>query len=896
MLALLVIALFLASSQAKSIEPGQQGNRLLIDGVNTPLIFARNFSDARYLDFYQKMGFNCVFVRIDNPAKHSLDKAEEFITAAEAQGLYIIVELANGPWSHGQYADLADEDYRVNSSYYLETVINRLRNHPMLIGWVVSTVDERQFLHYFSSFGDYLAGQYGNEEQVSAAWSVLDEVDGKILEAPRRFTFAIINSYAATGQIDQYINLYASGRKTAAKIRADFKRFKELQQQRENGFRSALQTQYQTLDNLRAVWNCQGRWAIKDWSDIAIDNLALRENHEPGSSPRSLLDLANYRIQLSSTLFDWWAQEIRRYDSRGLLFAGSQNAYRSIMTIPASYQGILTELYPGLAEADLDTQNAHGIDMARRGNSKIVLAGIQVAAIPKQQLADVMSIAALHGAAGLCLTDWETLMLGDGSGGYQYAGVVRDILQNIIKYNLLARTPAPRLAIVYSPFLPGRKVYSRALYGYMPAEYLHISPVLPYFTFREGTSYGQIDYLAPADLATVPLDKYAAIILPTVFDLPPAAQDALLNYAEEIGGTVLADIGLGTIQATGDLYHLPEKMLRLFNVMNSPGIRRDYLNLEVYRQNPRFPGLLPGSRTIGEVKGYMITQLTDMIPLAGTDLLFRTIAKTGYTRPTPRPPQPLERKPTRGMFIHRKINSDGQAIFAPFPLYQYWLPGGDMLFNRFHRELYGEGYDIELLRPAEFLPALTQIARFEDGSVMSWSRQTQPVINLRNPPIAGKTTIYWIAAGKGDCLITPQQTIVRFDQPGFNLAQPLPCTLQRNANDQSQYYWRVARFDEMGVQLTMSSDTTIPHNLELTFSSSEAYPIAPLSRHKIFITTSETQQLVVSATAQGTIPLSLSGEPCRLTILPDDGTEIVVPVRHVPDDDVVVPVKELPNP
>ena len=64
------------------------------------------------------------------------------ITAAADEGLYVLIELADGPWSASQYADLSEQSYLDNTTYYLDSVIPKLRALPNVVGWVISTVDE----------------------------------------------------------------------------------------------------------------------------------------------------------------------------------------------------------------------------------------------------------------------------------------------------------------------------------------------------------------------------------------------------------------------------------------------------------------------------------------------------------------------------------------------------------------------------------------------------------------------------------------------------------------------------------------------------------------------------------------------------------------------------------
>ncbi|OPZ86359.1 MAG: hypothetical protein BWY76_00985 [bacterium ADurb.Bin429] len=383
---------------------------------------------------------------------------------------------------------------------------------------------------------------------------------------------------------------------------------------------------------------------------------------------------------------------------------------------------------------------------------------------------------------------------------------------------------------------------------------MHFGPGLVFFTFRNGTCYGQFDYLTPEDLPRVPLERYQAILLPSVLDFPDAAQDALTSYVKN-GGTAVADLSLGMLQMKGNNHYLPAKMQELFGVINTPGLRPVRLNLEVYREHPRFPLLLQGLRSTGLHNSLAIGQAAKAIPVAGTDLLFTTTTSRKVQRPTPRPHRPLEAKPITGMFIRR--HERGVALYAPFPLYQYWA-SGSMLFDEFHRNLFGAGMALEMERPMDFLPTMASAAAYQDG-VALWTRdRTVPQLRVNNPARRLFTT------HAGSCVLEPDRTVVTCTTAGYHIVEALPVTV-----DPVPFAVRVADCQQSKQAFSLdlgAADEDAGKSLTLRVTGG-VYAIAPGSRHRVTLVTEQAvKDFTVAADARGTLVLSLPAARCRVLL------------------------------
>ena len=613
---IILFSLLFCVSGVLAISVTQRGNQLFIDGVLTPLTFARGCDTASDLTAYHSLGFNTLLVSIDSLGENDLAADMTLMKAAEKEGLYVLIEMINGPWLFSSYANVSDAEYIKNTSRYLTAVANYFKEQTNIVGWVVSTVDEPMVLTSLGTFQDFLTQKYVTDEALFKAWAIFD-AEGNVIATPVIRTLAVVGQFPMNN-----LGKYERNAKILQKIQQDIDEYKALVGQRDSTFQAYLNNQYRgSLSSLRNAWSCTNRWIIKDWKDITFDKIDITERKDPGAFPNMTMDQATFRLDATTSLVNWWVDSLRKIDDTRLIFIGSQHRYRTLVTLPSTVNGVLVECLPGYAEPDLNDQNPHAIDIARRGNQFAVLAGVIAPLVTPEQMGTALFSAAVHGAAGICVTDWPTLRA-TNTGAYSYALTIRAALHDMADRQLLGRIPVPKVAFVYSPYAPGTRMRKSGLYGYME-RYFTPGPGTLFYTLRNGAAYGQFDYLAAGDLERVNLTKYSVLILPTAIDVPEASQLALLKYADA-GGVVLADFGAGAKQTGADMSFLPEPFMRLFNVNTVPGILHRHYNLEVYEPNELFPKLLPGTRTNGILDGYMMDTSTRFIPLPGTTpALFR---------------------------------------------------------------------------------------------------------------------------------------------------------------------------------------------------------------------------------------------------------------------------------
>ena len=645
-------------------------------------------------------------------------------------------------------------------------------------------------------------------------------------------------------------------------VQNDIDEYRKAVAARDYDFQQYLQRErYVSLDALNQRW----KFNFPRWDQIQVETILQREKTNPGSSPFSLLELARYQSLTPTRLMSWWVQQVTNRDKTHLIFAGAQRSYRSLVGLPPSLNGVITECYPGVAEVDQEDHNPQAVDLARHGNRFIVIAGILARNVDPLHFGNYLYTGSLHGAAGIAISDYPALLAADS-----LAQVAQIALHDIRQRNLLNRVPAPCTAIVYNPYALGLTGMNRSLYGFAPGLGFY-SPGLLLFYLRNGSSYGQFDYIAADDLTRVPLANYQTIVLPAVFDIPDRAQFALLDFVKA-GGTVLADLGVGMLQADARLYDIPRPLQALFGVMSSTGIAETQLNMQVYRSTPFFPSLVPGLNSTGMDVGYAIKHTAQAIPLPGTDLLFQTVANSTLGLPALHPHQPLAVQATRGMFIVQQ--GKGLAIYATFPLYEFWMPG-NMLFEEFHRDLFSRGARLSLQRPIDFLPTFCEAAAYADGSVALWTRdQTTPEAEIANPDRRVFATV------GGSCIITPTGTTLSYDRPGFSLAEPLSLFVEP-AKFTVKFALRQLTPQAMAFQLT-PDDTAGGLPLTLHLGPDGSFNTPGAHHHVLMVTADASQEQDVQADARGWLTITLPTAGCSLTIT---GKESSLDVRKHPADE-----------
>jgi len=804
---ILVLLLLLALGRGPALSVAQQGNVLLIDGRPTALTFARGCTDPAQVPAYRAQGFNTLLVRVDSPGAITLENARKLLDAGEQAGLYLLVELANGNWSDSDLACLSDKAYLETAEYFVDSVVTDLQHYPHLVGWIISTVEDGKLITNMMTIGEFLRRRYGTIEQMNAAWAVKED-NGRVFN-PHATSFGVLTQ-AEVEHLAQ-----TAPPEIAKTINRQLDDYRQLHAVRDTDFRLYLKRYYQTVAEVNARWG----FKFPAWDKISTDVLERREQQQPGASLPAQLELVRYKIEVRRYLLDWWAQQILIRDPEHLTFGGGMTDYRGMSSLPPSLNGVYTECYPGTAEMDVEGHNPQAIDIARHGNLRIVLAGISAKNAEPSRFVYYLYGAALHGAAGIGINDWAAV-----SGSNVLSGALAKSLEDIGARALLGRSPAPRVAIVYTPYTPGLYTSGRPLYGYLPP-FITDGPGNLIFRLRNGTGYGQIDYLAPEDLTQVPLSRYQVVMLLSALDLPRPSMLALTRFVAD-GGLVLADAGAGTMQANANHLSLPPELSQLFRVDNyDTRFVETRLNLEVYRPTPLFPRLVAGTRSLGLYEGFAVRYSARFRPLAGADLLFTLATKSVLTPPVPHPYRPLPRVPTRGVFISGYGN--GLAIFAPLPLYQCWLPGipGDMLFDEFHRDLFGRNADVIFRRPIDLLPSRAALSRYADGSVALWTQDdVTPSAWVSNP----ERRVYNLPGGS--CEIMAGGTNLVCGSAGYHLAEPLPVRLVRMDLPVTV---RVLQDDAAGLVVQFRTKDDLAGEVITLEVGNGTYHVAPDSVHRL---------------------------------------------------------------
>ena len=863
-----------------AMQVSQQGNQLLIDGKPAELTFARGCTDPAEVPAYRALGFNTLLVRVESPGSVAMESAQALLEAAEKEGLFSLVELANGSWSEGDLACLSDKDYLETAEYFLDTAVNDLRGYPHLLGWVIGTVEEGKLITNVPTIGEFMRQRYGTIDKLNAAWS-LETKNGQPYKS-RVPSFGTLT--------EQGVEKLAAGAPLAAAkvIKRQLEAYREVRAVNDTDFQRYLKRYYQDVKEVNARWG----FKFPEWARISVEVIQRRGQHRNDPALPAQLDLARYQSEVRRYLLEWWAQQILVRDEDHLVFAGGMTDYRGMSNLPPQINGVFTECFPGVAEVDAELHNPHAIDIARHGNRYIVLAGISARNAEPYRFVYYLYGAALHGAAGIGVNDWDAV-----SRSQVFSGVLAKSLQDMRERGLLGRTPVPRIGIVYTPYAPGLFTSKgKPLYGYLPP-FVTDGPGTLMFALRNGTCYGQVDYLSPEDLTLVPLSRYQVLLLLTALDTPPIAMQALTQYVSD-GGMLVADIGAGTLQANGNHVSLPAPLSQLFRLQNrDTRLAEGRDNLEMYRSHPLFPRLVPGQRTLGLFGGYAVRYTARFVPLEGSDIFFTLTNSKGYTPPKPHPYKPLPKVPTRAVFISGY--GKGLTLFAPLPLYQCWLPG-NMLFEEFHRDLFGRNAELMFQRPIDFLPQQAALARYADGSVAMWAKDNQPpVVWVRNP----QRRVYRLPGGV--CEVMPVATNLYCGSPaagapGYHLAEPLPVRITRMDLPVTV---GVLQADGRALVLQFRIQDDIAGELITLEVGGGAYRVAPGSVHRlIWLTDHDGGQREITADQDGLlhVDVPLSQKLTTITITGKDtgGNSEIVPagsndllIDAVPGGEVAPPAK-----
>ncbi|HOF88653.1 MAG TPA: hypothetical protein PLZ36_11210, partial [Armatimonadota bacterium] len=262
-----VILLLLSLAAAFAFTPARRGNELLIDGQPTALTFARGCDAVADVPAYRAVGFNTLLVRVDSPAPAKLDYARALMDAARDAGLYVLLELVPGNWTMERRAALNDEEYADHVAYFLDTVIPELKDHPRVIGWLVSTVREGQLVSDVGTFNAFLRDKYGTVKNLCDAWSTaktLSDQDTRVYRA-RVPSFEVLTERNAVA--------FDGGQAGIRQhIVADVQAYQQSVHARDADFQRYLRARYPSIERLNAEWNFQ----FEAWDSVRVATLLKR--------------------------------------------------------------------------------------------------------------------------------------------------------------------------------------------------------------------------------------------------------------------------------------------------------------------------------------------------------------------------------------------------------------------------------------------------------------------------------------------------------------------------------------------------------------------------------------------------------------------------------------------
>jgi hypothetical protein len=630
-----------------------------------PLFWAEGIHQAEQLDLYRKTGLNTVVVQLTWPPSPdgSLEPSDlapqrAFALAAAARGLNVIYQLPAAPFGmeHQLRMTADSEAYFTVWTLWTQAAIAALSDTPKLLGWMLP--DDPRSLPFYEDlgFGRWLAANYANIGVLNRQWrhTFLD--------------FSQVNIAAAQG-------LALNWRGDAAQ---DGMTVDALKQR--------LETSNQRADS--------ENWAFHP----------------------AALALASYKWSAYRALLARWAQVVHDAAPGRLVFSGHLPDYAQLLALPPNVDVAVADIRPGNAEVDVATHDPQAVDIARRGGRFAALPVLTTAgdAIPPAMLPQLMpewaDSALAHGASGLVFSSWSGLLANEPLR--QAVGSTLARMDEWPRRALWSQSPVATTAIVLTPLadgytrpgaLPGQ---GRGLYGF-GANMVAGEPNNLVYALRWGTLFGGVDYLSPDDVesggATGALSHYSTILMPQALSVSNAMAAALESYVRG-GGVLVADLGLGAMQAEAQSASVPPALAALFGIVPDMRLRALAFDLQLLYPHPLLP---TWSRSAGGVNASGLAQqsvvLTGGSGPRGTAFAGPVgfpIAPSILPGTTPvalasQVPQQLGAGPTAHLHLERSTltvhqHGRGFAVFAPFQMWPLWLPGQPG-FDAFHGDLLARG-------------------------------------------------------------------------------------------------------------------------------------------------------------------------------------------------------------
>jgi hypothetical protein len=648
-------------------------------------------------------------------------------------------------------------------------------------------------------------------------------------------------------------------------------------------FQVYLQRGYPSLDALNAKWGSQHRV----WSLVTMEAARQQDEKAPNRVGPASVDLANYQADAFRRVMTLWLDAIRAQDARRPVLTGRVTLYRSLVSIPEGYDTVCVSMPPDVLEPDLVAHNPQSLDLARRGGKFHVLPVLRVpsnasAVYSSGGMAQWAEHAALHGASGYALENWELL-----SRMYAIERRIsepRQFLLTALRHASqvgFGLTPEPTVAVLYSPYASGFDVTRQPVYGYL-LDYLAGEPSGLIGALRLGTRYGVVDYLTVTDLRTTELDRYGCVLAPACLDLSMPQANQLAEYVHN-GGALLADLGLGSYQ-TGSWGQLPQVLQNAFGIVAFGEIKERLgdlttaQGLRVLSPWPRgaqahgtFSPASGETAPANQRRGYSVSgwvgeaQLQDSAgPVATLSVRFDK-----------------DKRPIFSGLVGQEFGS-GVALFATHPLWQYW-PLGDGLSLMLHGKLMARRATHELVQPGLLQAEPYFSAGNGEAQVFNPERKTSLAqvwaYEAASHAYARAAANFTAAPGleglkPGTALLTvvaPAGGSVRAKRSGL-LVQPRvdDVTVVVLTDTPEQLSFDIAGAGAM-VQLDrgrirLQGGQAVGVRLII---SSGTYPVAPLSRHQAVVSTrGRKTQTVLTASPEGELDLSDVYRSSTVTLVP----------------------------
>ncbi len=461
------------------------------------------------------------------------------------------------------------------------------------------------------------------------------------------------------------------------------------------GFRAYLDDWYGSVEAVNDSW-----WTeFEAWEEITADGVLDVDQTNPGGLGRATVDFAVYRESAYADVLSLWAEAVRAADAGRLVFASALTDYRSIISVPMDFDGMVLNAYPSMAEADWRTHNVHAVDIARRANAFAVIQTLEVSSeTGGGAVLDWAALALQHGATGVALSSWDAVR-----GSEELATAVGDIARGSQELGYYPAEPRPRVAVLYEPLAGGAMRDGEGLYGYLDGFAPNESTLLG--AARSGSRFGQFDVLALSSLGEADLDQYGAIIAPMALYLPQDAQLALHNYVMS-GGTLVADAGVGMYQGDGIVTSLPEVMRQVFGVRSGTA--------EELWSAPE-PGEVQVGGT-GDV-GVPLDDMPEGGQITGNQDLERLadIVDEVLDRPVVADYLGIDFLSDEAPKLRVNALGQGYAVYAPWFMYQDW-DSSDPYFVEFHARVLSGMSDLEVTEPDELWPSVS-VGVYSDWSV-----------------------------------------------------------------------------------------------------------------------------------------------------------------------------------